>query len=81
MALAQDGLDLLFFNAHTHNAWRNEPVDDALLQRLYEAARWAPTMANTQPMRLLFVKSAEAKARLKPHLNPGNRSASEKTRR
>lgn len=72
MALSQDSLDVLFFNARTHNAWRDEPVDDALLQRLYEAARWPPTMANIQPLRLMFVKSAEAKARLKPLLSPGN---------
>lgn len=72
MALSQDSLDVLFFNARTHNAWRDEPVDDALLQRLYEAARWPPTMANIQPLRLVFVKSAETKARLKPLLQPGN---------
>lgn len=72
MALSQDSLDVLFFNARTHNAWRDEPVDDALLQRLYETARWPPTMANIQPLRLVFVKSAEAKARLKPLLQPGN---------
>ena len=64
MALDQQALDTLFFNARTHNAWRPEPVSDALLQQLYEAARWAPTLGNTQPLRLVFVKSAEAKARL-----------------
>jgi 3-hydroxypropanoate dehydrogenase len=72
MALSQDSLDVLFFNARTHNAWRDEPVEDALLQRLYEAARWPPTLANTQPMRLVFIKSPDAKARLRPHLSPGN---------
>jgi len=72
MALTQTDLDVLFFNARTHNAWRDEPVDDALLQRLYEAARWPPTLANTQPLRLVFVKSPEAKARLKPLLAAGN---------
>jgi 3-hydroxypropanoate dehydrogenase len=65
-------MDTLFFNARTHNAWRDQPVDDALLQQLYEAARWPPTLANTQPMRLVFVKSPEAKARLRPLLSPGN---------
>lgn len=72
MTLDRNGLDLLFFNARTHNAWRNEPVSDALLQELYEAARWAPTLGNSQPLRLVFVKSADAKARLKPHLAAGN---------
>ena len=72
MTLDKAGLDLLWFEAHTHNAWRDEPVSDELLQRVYETARWAPTMANTQPLRLVFVRSPEAKARLKPLLSPGN---------
>ncbi len=72
MTLDKSGLDLLWFEAHTHNAWRDEPVSDELLQRVYETARWAPTMANTQPLRLVFVRSPEAKARLKPLLSPGN---------
>ena len=72
MTLDKAGLDLLLFEAHTQNAWRDEPVSDAVLQQVYEAARWAPTLANTQPLRLMFVRSPEAKARLKPHLSPGN---------
>ena len=72
LTVTPSGLDLLFFGARTHNAWRDQPVDDALLRQLYDAARWPPTMANTQPMRLVFVKSPEAKARLRPLLSPGN---------
>jgi 3-hydroxypropanoate dehydrogenase len=72
MTLDDVWLELLLLNARTHNTWRNEPVSDALLQRVYEAARWAPTLANTQPLRLVFVKSTEAKTRLKPLLSPGN---------
>ncbi len=70
--LDQQALDTIFFQAHTHNAWQPRPVEDALLRQLYEAARWPPTMGNTQPLRLLFVKSPAAKARLKPHLMQGN---------
>lgn len=72
MTLDAQGLGLLFLEAHTHNAWTPEPVSDALLQQVYDLARMAPTMANSQPARLVFVKSAEAKARLKPLLSPGN---------
>ncbi len=72
MTLDTQGLGLLFLEAHTHNAWKPEPVSDALLQQVYELARMAPTMANSQPARLVFVKSAEAKAKLKPLLSPGN---------
>ena len=53
MALDQQALDTLFFNARTHNAWRPEPVSDALLQQVYEAARWAPSSANEQPWRFV----------------------------
>src|SRR5437867_6905579 len=43
-----------------------------MLERVYELARWPPTSANSEPMRLVFVKSAEAKARLQPALDAGN---------
>ena len=70
--LDDDGLKLLFFDARTHRAWIDQPVDDALLFRIYELARWPPTSGNCEPMRLVFVKSHEAKARLRPALDTGN---------
>lgn len=65
-------LALLFTEARTHYAWRPEPVDDALLQQIYELARWAPTGSNAQPMRAVFVRSAAAKEQLRPALPPQN---------
>lgn len=65
-------LDQLFVEARTHNRWLDRPVDDALLRELYALVKFAPTSANTQPMRLVFVKSREAKERLKPALAPQN---------
>ena len=65
-------LDQLFFEARTHNAWANTPVSDALLHQLVDAMKMAPTSANCSPVRLVFVKSAEAKEKLKPHLSAGN---------
>ncbi len=65
-------LNTLFADARTHNVWLDRPVEDALLQRLYELARMGPTSMNTQPLRLVFVKSPEAKQRLKPALSAGN---------
>jgi 3-hydroxypropanoate dehydrogenase len=70
--LSDDGLDLLFRNARTHRAWLDRPISDVLLQAVYEAARLGPTSANCSPMRILFVRSPEAKERLKPALDPGN---------
>ena len=71
-ALDAAALDQLFLEARTHSRWLDAPVDPAILRRLYEMVRMAPTSANNQPMRLVFVASADAKARLKPALAPGN---------
>jgi 3-hydroxypropanoate dehydrogenase len=65
-------LDQLFLQARTQNGWLERPVSDGTLYRLYDLARMGPTSANTTPMRLVFVKSREAKERLKPWLNAGN---------
>lgn len=62
----------LFLDARTHRAWLDRPVDDALLRRLYELLRMAPTSSNCQPLRLVFVKTPSAKERLRPTLNAGN---------
>jgi 3-hydroxypropanoate dehydrogenase len=70
--LNQSALDTLFYNAHTHNGWQDRPVTDEQLQQLYDALRWAPTAANGSPARLVFVRSAEAKAKLAPALSEGN---------
>jgi 3-hydroxypropanoate dehydrogenase len=65
-------LDLVFRQARTHNVWLDTPVEDALLQQVYDLAKMGPTSANMCPMRIIFVKSQEAKARLKPALDAGN---------
>lgn len=72
--LSQQALDTLFFQARTHNEWLDKPVDDALLQQVWELARMGPTSANCSPMRIVFVKSPEAKARLQPALMESNRA-------
>jgi len=70
--LDQAGLDLLFTQARTHNAWKDEPVDPGLLRRLYDLLKWAPTSANCSPLRVLFLASADAKEKLRPALSQGN---------
>ena len=70
--LAQSALDQLFNHARTQNKWRDKPVSDALLHELADLVKMGPTSANCSPARFVFVKSAAAKARLKPHLSPGN---------
>ena len=70
--MSNDGLDLIFRNARTHNAWLDKPVADTLLRQVYDLAKMGPTSANMCPMRIVFVKSPEAKERLKPALDAGN---------
>jgi 3-hydroxypropanoate dehydrogenase len=65
-------LNTLFNEARSHNAWLDRPVEDSVLERLYELARMGPTAANAQPLRLVFVKSQAAKEKLKPALSAGN---------
>ncbi len=72
MAMTSDDLDLIFRKARTYSVWLNQPVDDALLRQVYELARFGPTSANMSPMRVVFVKSHEAKEKLKPALDTGN---------
>ncbi|BCX16820.1 MAG: putative NADH dehydrogenase/NAD(P)H nitroreductase [Geminicoccaceae bacterium] len=66
------GRDLLFRAARTHSAWLDRAVDDAKLVELYDLLKWGPTSANGLPLRVLFLKSREAKERLRPALSPGN---------
>src|SRR5690349_4384959 len=72
MAVDNEALDVLFRKARTHNVWLDKPVDDALLRQVYDLARMGPTSANMCPMRIVFVKSREAKEKLRPALDPGN---------
>jgi 3-hydroxypropanoate dehydrogenase len=70
--LGDEALDIIFRDARTHNAWKDEPVSDETLKELYELMKWGPTSANMSPARIIFVKSKEAKERLAPALSEGN---------
>lgn len=65
-------LDTLFLEARTHSFWQEKPVSDDLLHKAYDLAKMGPTSANMCPLRIVFVKSAEAKEKLKPALDAGN---------
>jgi 3-hydroxypropanoate dehydrogenase len=65
-------LDTLFREARTFSRWLGTPVGDDTLQELYELLKWAPTSANAAPARFAFLRSAEAKARLRPAMAPLN---------
>jgi 3-hydroxypropanoate dehydrogenase len=62
----------LFHEAHTTRRWSDRPVPDELLRQVYDLAKMGPTSGNCQPLRIVFVRSAEAKEKLKPCLSRGN---------
>ncbi len=70
--IPDESLDILFRNARTHRAWLPKPVSDNLLRDLYDLMKWGPTSANCSPVRILFLRTPEAKQRLRPALSPGN---------
>ena len=65
-------LDQLFRHARTANGWLAGEVSDQQLQAAFDLMKMAPTAANAQPARFVFLRSADAKSRLKPALSPGN---------
>lgn len=70
--LDQSALETLFLEARTMNKWQDKDVPEELLHRLVDIMKMGPTSANCSPARLVFVKSPEAKQKLKPFLSPGN---------
>jgi len=72
-SLTDEALNQLFDDARTHNAWQDRPVPPSLLEKVWNRAKWGPTSANCCPLRVVFVVSQDAKARLEPCLMDGNR--------
>ena len=62
----------LFLDARTHYKWQTMAVADEVLEELYRLLRMGPTSANCSPARFLFLRTAEAKERLRPALSLGN---------
>src|SRR5208282_1586337 len=65
-------LDTIFRSARTHFAWNGSPVSDEHLHRLYDLLKFGPTSANCSPARFVFLRTKEAKERLRPALSEGN---------
>jgi 3-hydroxypropanoate dehydrogenase len=70
--LDQSVLDQIFHSARTHNVWQDRPVTDELLGKIYKSMSMGPTSGNCCPARIVFVKSKEAKEKLKPAMSTGN---------
>jgi len=70
--LSQAALDLLFRQARTHTGWLDRPVTDETLREVYDLMKMGPTSMNCCPARILFLRTAEAKERLRPFLMASN---------
>ena len=71
-AITPAALETLFTGARTHNGWQDMPVSDETLREIYNLMKWGPTSANCSPARIVFVRSAEGKEKLRPALSSGN---------
>ena len=65
-------LDSVFLTARTANKWTDQPVTDDELRTLFDTLKMGPTSANCSPARFVFIRTPEARERLKPALSAGN---------
>lgn len=70
--LSDKDMDILFREARTYNGWLKKDVSDTQIKALFDLMKMGPTSANCSPVRLKFLKTDEAKQRLKPHMAEGN---------
>jgi 3-hydroxypropanoate dehydrogenase len=70
--VSAEALSQLFFEARTHNGFTNREVPEELLHEAVKITEMGPTSVNMSPLRIVFIRSAAAKERLKPTLSPGN---------
>ena len=70
--LDDQALDIIFRKARTHIFWQDKPVSDDVLRQVYDLMKWGPTSANCSPARILFLRTPEAKERLRHTLSPTN---------
>ena len=70
--LSADALNQLFNDARSYNGWHDKPVSDEQIEAIWDLLKMAPTSANMQPVRIVWVKSDEQKAKLAECVMEGN---------
>ena len=75
-SISSEAIEQLFTQAHTAYNFIDFEVDDQLLEQIYDLTKMAPSSMNAQPLRVTYIKSAEAKARLLPLIPESNRNKS-----
>jgi 3-hydroxypropanoate dehydrogenase len=74
LVLDKNAQDLLFRDARTANTFSDEPVSEEQIAAIYDLVKYAPTSMNIQPLRILLVRTPEARERLVSHLSEGNKA-------
>lgn len=72
MRISNEILNKLFKESRSVSNFINKEVPDSVLKEIYDLTKMGPTAYNAQPARFVFIKSKEAKERLRPHLMEGN---------
>jgi len=65
-------LDLILRKARSYGDFEDRPVPEELLRAAHDIMKWGPTTANSQPMRVLYLKSQESREKLRPALSATN---------
>ena len=71
-ALSQEAMDQLFFESRTINSFSGDPLTEEQMKQVYEAAKMPPTMMNAQPLRIDWLQSEEARAKVAAHMGGSN---------
>lgn len=65
-------LDRVLRQARSHGDFEDRPVGDELLRAAHDLMKWGPTTANSQPARIFYLRSREAREKLRPALSATN---------
>ena len=72
MTADEGTLDLILRNARSYGDFEDRPVPEELLRAAHDLMKWGPTTANSQPMRVLYLRSPESREKLRPALSATN---------
>lgn len=72
LAIDDATADRLFRAARTVTTFADTEVTDEQLAAVYDLVKWGPTMMNTSPLRMLVVRTPEARRRLVERVPEGN---------
>jgi len=65
-------LDLILRNARSYGEFLDKPVPVELLRAAHDLMKWGPTTANSQPARIVYLRSRESREKLRPALSAVN---------